>query len=220
MSVGKSQLVEHAPAIYQETAGGKRQTIAGAWKLHGAHEAGFQVARYDRSRPLVVDPVVLDYSTYLGGSSNDSGYGIAVDSAGNAYVTGYTASTNFPTLNAYQSTNSAGADGTAFVAKLKPAASGAASLLYSTYLGGGSYDFGNGIAVDSAGNAYVTGQTTSTNFPTLKAYQSTLAGGQNAFVAKLNPAASGVASLLYSTYLGGNSYDAGNGIAVDSGGNA
>ncbi|MGB8682473.1 MAG: SBBP repeat-containing protein [Candidatus Binatus sp.] len=222
VKVGKSQIVEHAPDIYQEI-GGNKQTIKGRWVLRGAHEAGFELASYDRTKPIVIDPVLL-YSTYLGGGF-DEGYGIAVDSSGNAYVTGEAQGT-FPTLNAYQSTLSDGGD--AFVAKLNPSASGAASLLYSTYLGGSSYvSGGQGIAVDSSGNAYVTGWTYARDFPTLNAYQSTNNSEYgNAFVAKLNPSASGAASLLYSTYLGGsgneeyNEGDHGQGIAVDSSGNA
>ncbi len=154
----------------------------------------------------------LVYSTYLGGSDIDGGSGIAVDSSGNAYVTGDTISTDFPTANPLQ----AGLGGiqNAFVVKLNPAGS---SLVYSTYLGGSSYDEGNGIAVDSSGNAYVTGDTISTDFPTANPLQAALGGIQNAFVVKLNPAGS---SLVYSTYLGGSGQDQGNGIAVDSSGNA
>src|SRR5208282_6177165 len=129
----------------------------------------------------------------------------------------------FPvTARAYQSANNASDDSNAFVAKLNPSASGAASLLYSTCLGGSFSDGGSGIAVDSSGNAYVTGTAGSSNFPTtLNAFQSTSVGTAQAFVAKLNPAASGPASLLYSTYLGGSYvYDYGTGIAVDSSGNA
>ena len=113
----------------------------------------------------------LVYSTYLGGSNEDQGLGIAVDSAGNAYVTGETVSTNFPTtLGAFQTT--LGGPGEAFVTKLNAVGT---ALAYSTYLGGNSGDVGNGIAVDSAGNAYVTGETFSTNFPTTPgAFQTTL----------------------------------------------
>ncbi|HYJ04808.1 MAG TPA: SBBP repeat-containing protein, partial [Chthoniobacterales bacterium] len=159
----------------------------------------------------------LVYSTYLGGSSNDEqGNDIAVDSAGNAYVTGLTLSTNFPTANALQNTNAGGRS--AFVTKLNAAGS---ALVYSTYLGGSEGDFGHSIAVDSAGSAYVTGTTESTNFPTANAIQSTF-GGTNgelgdAFVTKFNAAGS---ALVYSTYLGGSQGDVGNGIAVDSAGNA
>ena len=154
----------------------------------------------------------LLYSTYLGGSGDDSGFGIAVDSAGNAYVTGDTSSTNFPTANALQPTLGGTAD--AFVTKLNAAGS---TLLYSTYLGGSSGDQGLGIAVDSAGNAYVTGGTNSTNFPTVNALQPTTGDTADAFVTKLNAAGS---TLLYSTYLGGSSGDQGYDIAVDSAGNA
>src|SRR5208282_4005874 len=222
VSAGKSKLVEQAPEIYQEIGG--MRAVKGGWVLRGAHEAGFRVARYDRTKPIVIDPVLL-YSTYLGGSGAAQGHGIAVDSAGFAYVTGTTGSTDFPvTPGAFQTAN---AGGNAFVTKLNANGTG---LAYSTYLGGSSYDSGSGIAVDSSGFAYVTGTTNSTDFPTLNAYQSTCpsASGSNgcqaAFVAKLNPSASGAASLLYGTYLGGsgsaNGSDQANGIGVDSAGNA
>jgi len=154
----------------------------------------------------------LVYSTYLGGTSTDIGKGIAVDGAGNAYVTGSTYSTNFPTANALQAAYGGIED--AFVAKLN--ASGTA-LVYSTYLGGSSGDEGNGIAVDGAGNAYVTGRTRSANFPTANALQPAIGGIEDAFVAKLN--ASGTA-LVYSTYLGGSKGADGYGIAADGAGNA
>ncbi len=232
VGIGEGKLIEHVPEIYQEI-GGRRRAVEGGWLLRGAHEAGFKVARYDRTKRIVIDPKLL-YSTYLGGNNYDPGYGIAVDSAGFAYVTGYTDSTDFPTLNAFQSTLGGPYAANAFVAKLNPSVSGSASLLYSTYLGGsGDFGAGEGIAVDSSGNAYVTGWTESTNFPTLNAYQSSCPPASNlevgcfaAFVAKLNPSASGTASLLYSTYLGGsgNGYlgtgDQGQGIVVDSSGNA
>ena len=156
----------------------------------------------------------LVYSTYLGGSNYDWGNGIAVDSSGNAYVTGYTYSTDFPTVNPLQATKKSVSGGTAFVAKLNPAGS---ALVYSTYLGGRSEDVGGSIAVDSSGNAYVTGNAESTDFPTANPLQATNHGGIDAFVAKLNAAGS---ALVYSTYLGGSGYDVGNGIAVDSSGNA
>jgi hypothetical protein len=158
----------------------------------------------------------VSYSTYLGGSRDDSGFGIAVDPSGNAYLTGTTASTNFPTLNAFQPT-AGGGGGDAFVAKLTPTG----SLSYSTYLGGNaqSDDVGFGIAADSNGNAYVTGFTASTNFPVLNPYQINHAsdsGDSDAFVTKLT--ANG--ALSYSTFLGGNAGDFGQGIAVDFAGNA
>jgi len=155
----------------------------------------------------------LVYSTYLGGSGNDDGYGIAVDSVGNAYVTGYTTSTDFPTMNPLQSANGGGYD--AFVATLNPSGS---ALVYSTYLGGKGSDYGYAIAVDSVGNAYVTGLTISTNFPTMNPLQPTNAGYGDAFVTEISPFGS---ALVYSTYLGGSKgRDIGQGIALDSSGNA
>jgi hypothetical protein len=158
----------------------------------------------------------LIYSTYLGGNGHDSDNSIAVDASGNAYVSGDTFSTDFPTTpGAFQTSFGTGSDH-AFVTKLN--ATGTA-MTYSTYLGGNDVDLCNGIAVDALGNAYVTGQTTSTNFPTTaNAFQTTFGGGiYDAFVTKLN--ASGTA-LTYSTYLGGNDVDLCNGIAVDALGNA
>jgi hypothetical protein len=154
----------------------------------------------------------LVYSTYLGGSDFDNGNGIALDSSGNAYVTGETLSTNFPTMNPFQPTNAGGTD--AFVAKFNPAGS---TLIYSTYLGGSGEDQGYGITVDSSGSAYLTGRTSSTNFPTMNPLQAANAGIRDAFVAKFNPAGS---ALVYSTYLGGSGDDGAYGIAVDGSGNA
>jgi hypothetical protein len=207
-------VVEHAPVVYQEEAGG-RQAVAGKYVLMGEDQVGFEVGSYDTSQPLVLDPV-LSYSTYLGGSVNDLGYGIAVDASGNAYMTGYTDSLNFPTTSgALQGTYGGGAQDV-FVAKLNSAGT---ALLYSTYLGGSSYDYGFGIAVDLSGDAYVTGATRSSNFPTTPGavqttYQSTVS---EAFVAKLNGTG---AALLYSTFLGGTDGAFGYGIAVDTYGNA
>jgi hypothetical protein len=156
----------------------------------------------------------LVYSTYLGGSGIDNGTGIAVDSSHSAYVTGYTFSADFPTMNPLQPTPGGGGYGDAFVAKLNPAGS---ALVYSTYLGGSGEDLGYGIAVDSSGNAYITGYTASTDFPTISPLQPIYGGASDAFVAKLNSAGS---ALVYSTFLGGSGYDEGIGIAVDSSGNA
>jgi len=145
----------------------------------------------------------LVYSTYLGGSANDEGNGIAVDSSGATYITGATSSSNFPvTSGAYQSAYGSGSSGSnAFVTRL---AGSGQSLLYSTYLGGSGTDAGYSIAIDSTGNAYIAGSTTSTNFPTSDAFQSSnqaSSGIANAFVTGLNASGSG---LLFSSYLGGN----------------
>ncbi len=157
----------------------------------------------------------LIYSTFLGGGNTDYVYGIAVDDSGNAYVTGGTWSSNFPTQNAYQ-TDQGGID--AFMTQLSSSGN---SLIYSTYLGGGGDDWGNDLAVDSSGNAYVTGTTASTDFPTLNPYQMTNHGYWDVFVTKLSSTGN---SLIYSTYLGGNNNDtygaAWGGIAVDGSGNA
>ncbi len=153
----------------------------------------------------------LIYSTYLGGSGQDEGDGIAVDGAGNAYVTGYTSSKDFPMANALQT--SLGGAGDAFVANLNGAGT---TLVYSTYLGGSGSDAGRAIAVDGEGNAYVTGQTYSSNFPTANPMQASLGGSADIFVAKLNPMDN---ALIYSTYLGGSELDIAGGIAVDGEGN-
>jgi hypothetical protein len=150
----------------------------------------------------------LIYSTYLGGSFEDAGIGIAVDNSGCAYVTGYTYSPDFPTVNPYQ-TFQGSTD--VFVTKLSSAGN---SLMFSTYLGGSSDDHGIGIAVDNSGCAHVTGETRSGNFPTVNPYQ-TQQGDWDAFVTKLSSAGN---SLIYSTYLGGSSYDPSRGIAIDNSG--
>jgi len=216
------------PVVYQDM-GGVKQTIAAHYALRGKHGVGFEVGPYDTARLLVIDPV-LTYSTFLSGSGNDLAIGITVDGIGNAYVTGETSSSNFPTtVGAFQTSNKStsptstfgnyGYD--AFVTKLNPTGT---TLLYSTYLGGNLDDSGAGIAVDSLGNAYVTGRTSSTNFPTtLGAFQTLYPGspfGTNTyhpFITKLNALGNG---LLYSTYLGGSDLDAGLGITVDSAGDA
>ena len=155
--------------------------------LKGDQRVGFQLGSYDRERTLVIDPVLV-YSTYLGGSSDDRGKGIAVDTEGNVYVTGVTSSTDFPTVNAFQTGI---VDEDTFVAKLDPTGS---SLLYSTYLGGRGGDHGHGIAVDGAGNAYVTGLTWSDEFPTVNALKPAFEPPNDAFVAKLDASGS---NLLY-----------------------
>ena len=217
----------HKPLVYQDIDG-VRQAIAGSYVLFPQtpdprlqtldarpQQVGFQVAAYDFNRPLIIDPV-LSYSTYLGGSGGDSGSDIAVDFSGNAYVTGSTSSLNFPLMNPLQTTNRGSND--VFVAKLNPTGT---ALLYSTYLGGSSHDFGNSIAVDASNSAYVTGSTASNNFPTASPLQPAFAGGAlvvgDAFVAKLNATGD---VLVYSTYLGGSGADGGNSIVVDASSNA
>jgi uncharacterized protein (TIGR03437 family) len=175
----------------------------------------------------------LVYSTYLGGNGVELFPVLGIDEAGNAYLTGLTASTNFPIANAVQRTiggNNCSPNSCAdvFVTRLNTNAAGAASLVYSTYLGGDGPEVNNKLAVDSTGNVYLTGTTSSTNFPTSgNAFQGSLRSGGNcgnepcsdAFVTRLNTNASGAASLLYSTYIGGSHQEFVQGMAVDSAGN-
>src|SRR5262249_17913657 len=147
-------VVEHAPVMYQEGPGG-RETVSGRFVLEGDGTVGFTVDGYDPSRPLVIDPV-LSYSTYLGGSGADAGHGIVVDSAGHVSLSGQTGSADFPGAG-----GSLGGGQDAFVAKLNAAGT---ALVYSTYLGGSGSDLAYGIALDSSGNVYVTGNTQSSDF--------------------------------------------------------
>ena len=157
----------------------------------------------------------LVYSTYLGGSNFEAGFGIAVDAAGDAYVTGQTGSANFPTTAGAVQPTFGGGLRNAFITKLSPDGS---DFIYSTYLGGSNDDIGFGIAVDNMTDAYVTGDAESADFPTTAgAVQRTLRGPSDGFVTKLNATGS---SLIYSTYLGGSAHDGGFGIAVDILGNA
>lgn len=157
----------------------------------------------------------LLYSTFLGGSEGDIGYGIALDATGNSYLTGYTNSTNFPTSSGAFDTTYNGGDGDAFVAKLND---NGGTLLYGTFLGGDESDMGYAIVLDGANNAYLTGQSWSPNFPTtLGAFDTIHDGDTDTFVTKLSPSDN---TLLYSTFLGGERSEQGNGIAVDAKGNA
>ncbi len=199
------EIRQHKPLVYQEVAG-KRVEIAATYRIRG-ERVGFELARYDRSKPLVIDPVVT-FSTRLGGSSEDSVARMALDPAGNAYVTGLTRSANFPVKNALVPFGASGSD--AFVAKF----TNQGSLVYSTYLGGISEDSGQAIAADASGSAYVTGSTFSANFPVANAFRNThsnTASG-DAFVAKISPNGD---QLTFSTFFGGTGADSGSAIAVD-----
>ncbi|MDQ0417200.1 hypothetical protein J2Z48_001372 [Croceifilum oryzae] len=214
-------MVEKKPYCYQEI-GGKRKEVESRFILStndiGQRVIGFHIDKYNPHVLLVIDSVLI-YSTYLGGSGDDQAQGIAVDAGGNAYVVGFTNSTNFPTTpGVFQPANAGGKD----LVITKRNRNGS-SLIYSTYLGGsGDEAFnlnGNAIAIDAAGNAYVTGITTSTDFPiTAGAFQTAYGGGaSDAFVTKINTLGN---SLIYSTYLGGSGDDVGKGIHLDTGGNA
>ena len=227
VSVGEEELSFRRPVVYQEDGstpphriGGAKhreslaRALQGRWVMKNRTQVGFEVAGYDASKPLIIDPALF-YSTYLGGSVNDVAQAVAVDSSGNAYVTGNTSSVDFPIVNPIQSTLNTNGD--VFVSKLDPTGS---TLIYSTYLGGSRFDSGFGIAVDSSGSAYVSGDTGSSDFPvTTGAFRTKTGGGTtDVFLSKLDPTGS---KLVYSTYLGGSSTDRlVEGVAVDSAGEA
>jgi hypothetical protein len=291
LTTNRGEVIQHAPSIYQEVNGG-RQVIAGRYLLQGKNEVSFEFGEYDRSKPLVIDPLLV-YSTYYGGNGADFGFGIAADRSGNAFITGNTKSTNLPlrtpfqsqlnpgganpdltdafvvkfnatgtdiiyatyiggrlsdtglgiavtsdgkavitgstgstqpgtnnfpvTANAFQTTAGAAQFAHTFVSILSDIGT---SLTYSTFLRGGGGDVGRAVAVDSAGKTYVTGDTFSNDFPMRNGFQTTRRPGNDGFIAKLDPSLSGNASLLYSSFLGGNGEDFGEGIALDSSGNA
>jgi len=208
-----------APVVYQRV-NGKKQNIKGSYRILGDNRVGFQIAAYDLRKELVIDPV-LSYSTFLGGDQHETGYGIAVDSSGNAYITGETSSYGFPTSpGVFPTTPEAynrvyGGNGDVFVTKFNPQGS---DLIYSTLLGGSQYDWSHTMVLDPDGNAYLTGYTESSDFPfTSNAYQKIKGGGtsniRDAFVTKLNADGS---ALVYSTFLGGDGEELGEGIVLDA----
>ncbi len=210
-------LIEKAPSAWQ-TRNGVRVSVMVQYSLMEDNSIGFKLGDYNPNLPLTIDPQLI-YSTYLGGSSFDGAKSVAVDFAGNAYITGVTQSIDFPTQNPiYDALNG---DTDAFVVKINPTGS---ALVYATYLGGSDREdeFGperaGGIAVDSSGNAYVTGCTTSADFPTVAPIQGYGGFGNcDAFVTKLNTTGD---ALIYSTYLGGSGADSANAIALDDQGSA
>jgi hypothetical protein len=193
-----------------QTCPQERKDVNVTFKKIGKDTYGFQVGEYDKSRELIIDPVVLVYSTYLGGGNNDHIFALAVDSSGCAYATGNTYSTNFPTEDAYQNSSGGGLRDSLLV---KFSSTGN-DLVYSTYFGGSGSDTGEAIQVDSSGRAYIAGYTNSTDFPTQGAYQNTFSGG-DADVAVTIFSSSG-SSLVYSTYLGGSGREEAFALALDS----
>jgi Beta-propeller repeat len=212
LATSAGDLIFKAPQIYQYK-NDRKVAIAGRYSLRAPDEFGFELGKYDRTRPLVIDPV-LAYSTYLAGSSVDVGTAIAVDQAGSAYVTGYTFSPDFPVQNPEQGScsNSCSAPDV-FVTKFNPTGS---ALIYSTYVGGSSYDQGSSIAVDSQGNALVVGSTSSYDFPQKNGLPVVLSTDTHGFAFSLNAAGS---AFNFSTYLGGIGSDLATGVAADSAGN-
>jgi hypothetical protein len=273
LSTAAGEIRHRRPVMYQVGEGGVRLPVAGRYRVNSDEDVGFEVGAYDTSRPLIIDPVIA-FSTYLGGSGFDGAESVAVDAIGHAYVTGATASVDFPVTTGpppttqtstfvtkfspdggtllystvlaggtshdiavdsagrafitgvasgdfplFNPIKSVNQEGEVFVAQLTADGSG---FVYSTYLGGTLNETGEGIAVDAAGSAYVTGFARSFDFPvTPGAFQSNFAGGQiDAFVAKLSP---GGTAIAFSTYLGGGLIDpfadeSGMGIAVDASG--
>ena len=205
LSAGGSEIRQRKPVLHQST-GGEKKSVDGRYVLLSADEVGFEVAAYDKTSALVIDPVLV-YSTYLGGSNSDFANDVAVDDQGFLYVTGGTDSTAFPLQNPLNAANGGGRD--AFVTKINPAGN---AVVYSTYLGGSGSDWGMGIAVDSAHNIYVAGSTNSANFPMASPVQAANGGGWDGFVTKINSTGG---SLAYSTYLGGSRDDYIFGIALD-----
>src|ERR1035438_5290087 len=226
VSTAAGEMRQHKPIVYQES-GGLRHTIDGRYVLQSHNRVAFEVGGYDARKSLIVDPV-LSFATYLGSPGDELDLAVsaaasqatfpavAVDQLGNVYVTGFNAG-SAATFTGHPATLTAaqGGGGTeVFVVKMNSTG----ALVYDVVFGGGHTDVGGGIAVDSSGNAYVTGFTSSPNFPiTASAAQNTNNGLFNAFVAKVNTAGT---ALVYSTYLGGSGSFWGRAIAVDHSGNA
>ena len=205
LAKGNTSLRFQAPLVYQ-TRNGVRVPLSGEYAPQGNKQVGFTVGSYDRQKPLIIDPVLV-YSSYLGGTSDDFGEAITVDSGGNAFVAGITDSPDFPTavLGSYPSTKFR-----MFLTKLDPTGS---SLVFADYFGGtGGGDEASSLALDSTGNIYVAGTATSTDFPVLNPYQSTLSGTQDAFLTKFSSDGS---SIIFSTYLGGTTSQSANSLAID-----
>lgn len=206
--------MEHARPVSYQVIGGERVEIEAAFEGIEENAYGFQVEEYDKDYELIIDPLVLVYSTFLGGSFTDAGRSIAFDSTGSMYVAGYTDSVNFPTNNPFQGSKAGDTD--IFIAKINASGTG---LVFSTYLGGSREDgrCETAIAVDSIGSIYIAGYTDSVNFPIMNPIQGSKAGGWDAFITKVNSAGN---QLIYSTYLGGSGTEQILDMAVDSEGAA
>ena len=209
-----------APRVYQEIAG-RQQPVEGSFVLRGGKRAGFAIGAYDRSRELVIDPV-LTFSSYFGGSGDERATSVAVDGSFNIYLTGSTTSPNLPGATKFPTTLVPGVTQNIYIAKIQPPLGSIASALeYVTYIGGDGNDSPAGISVDGRGDAFVAGTTSSDNFPTISttAYQAVpevgSAGTTHVFVTELLYDAS---SLAYSSYLSGNGTDAATGVTIDASG--
>lgn len=213
MHTSIGEVRQYAPRIYQRDDNGTHE-IAGGYVVRSSETVAFKLAAYDATRPLVIDPQLV-YSTYFGGSSETDIHAIAVDPGGSVFVAGDTFAHDFPTKNPLQSANRHAQSLSATVTKLGP---DGASLVYSTYLGGSdtnAIDAAVGIAIDAAGSAYITGTTTSSDFPTKNPISGVAGARGDIFVAKLSPDGS---SLTFSTRLGGNASSEPKGIQLDDSG--
>ncbi len=205
----EGRFTHKAPVAYQVIDGSKVFVEAEYVVRYGV--ISYKLGEYRKDLELIIDPIVIRFSTYFGGTSVEYGYDNAIDESGAVYITGRTRSTNMPVENPYQATRSGNYD--VFVTKFS---SNGRSLVYSTYIGGGGEDRGYGIDVDSNGYAYVAGYTASNNFPTQNAVDGTR-NGTDGFVLKLSPAGN---SLVFSTYHGGTNTDWVEGIVTDGQGGA
>jgi uncharacterized protein (TIGR03437 family) len=192
---------QHRPGIYQDG-----RPVAGEYALLGKRQVGFRLGSYDRSRPLIIDPI-LRFATFLGGAEDDSAAGIALDAGGNVYIVGTTSSANFPLFPPNQPRPPGGKE--IFVTKLNAAGGG---IAFSTYLGGSSDDVAAGAAVDPSGSLYLIGTTNSSNFAGVGG----LHGASDALVARVDPAG----ALVSAAYLGGSGHDTGSAITIDIAGSA
>jgi hypothetical protein len=221
IGLGGREIRQPRPLAYQETQGRRTEVEAG-YVIEGNRDVLLALGRHDRSRTLVIDPI-LAYAGYFGGDVYDVPTGLAVDGGGNVWLTGTTLSIVTPPDGTapYQTAISAGgtANSDVFVAKLRMEPSGPPTLLYWTYLGGSFEDRGGLIEVDASGKVYLTGSTYSSDFPVSdNALNSTALGDLDGFAVKLDPDAEGTASLLYSTFLGTPGYDVTTALSVDAGG--
>ncbi len=189
------EIVQQKPFIYQ-TIDGERRPVPGRFVLHGHSTVAFELAAYDRTQSLVIDPVLV-YNSFLGGADHDEGHAVAADVSGDLYLTGVT----YSTLEG---------DADVYIRKISPDGS---AFLFNADIGGSDDDIGNGIAVDPTGSVYVGGYSASVDFPLQSAFQDGNAGDNNAILLRLDPTGT---MLIFSTYIGGSGDDYGNAIAIDT----
>ncbi|PYS47490.1 MAG: hypothetical protein DMG13_27805 [Acidobacteria bacterium] len=209
LKTAQNEVSIRKPRAYQ-TSNGVRHDVSAVYVIRDQRHVTFEIGDYDRSEALIIDPTITFFK-YVGGASTDYANFVAIDTLGNVYVTGGTSSSRFLTVDPLQANPGGSED--AFVTKLTRDG----TIVYSTYIGGVGPDQAGSVAVDQAGNVYITGQTGSRDFPTINALQPSLANSNDVFVTKIS---SNGAALVYSTFLGGSSSDAGNSITVDRDGNA